>query len=503
MSVGTDEGAGGGAPQRGLFLGALKWAFAMSWGERAVGSIFTFLLAALLGPHDFGVVAMALVYIALAHVFLEQGIATALIQRRDLQPDHLHAAFWLNLLWCVGLAGVTVAVSGWWADVNGAPVLRDVLAVLSLMLVLEGLIIVQEAQLQRGGDFKRLALAANVAALGGGVLGVVLALSGAGVWALVAQQLAASAIALVLIWALSSWRPRLRFSRRHARDLLGFSLHVFAANLGGFVNRRSDTLVVGVVFGPVVVGIYRLADRIVDFVLELTTRPLGMVALPLFARLDRDRDELRAAVETCLRLTLIAVVPALLLVAASSDLLLGAFGAEWKPGADALKLLAVVGIGKAVVSFTGPLLFALGRPGARAVMLWLLGIVSAATVVVVSLAVRTESGERQLLGVSGSRALLFLLVFVPVNLAVIRALTGLGVLAFVSLARAPVAAGTAAAAVVLAVRAATGVEDLPAAVALLVTVLPALGVGGAILVVLDPRSRALVRRFRAARSPTQ
>jgi teichuronic acid exporter len=499
LSVETGDGAVEGV-QRRLLPDVLKWAFAMSWGERAVGSIFTFLLAALLGPHDFGVVAMALVYIALAHVFLEQGIGTALIQRRDLEPDHLHAAFWLNLVWCVGLAGVTVAVSGWWAELNGAPVLRDVLAVLSLMLVLEGLIIVQEAQLQRSGGFKRLALAANLAALGGGLLGVALALAGAGVWALVAQQLAASAIALVLIWAMSAWRPRLRFSRSHARDLLGFSLHVFAANLGGFVNRRSDTLLVGVVFGPVVVGIYRLADRLVDFVLELTTRPLGLVALPLFARLERDREELRSAVETCLRLTLIAVVPTLLLVAASSDLLLGVFGAEWELGADALKLLAVVGIGKAVVSFTGPLLFALGRPGARAIMLWMLGSVSAATVVGVSLGLRGEDGEQQLLGVSVSRALLFLLVFVPVNLAVIRATTDLGVLRFLSLARAPVAAGAAAAGAVVLLRVSTGVDRLPAVAALLASVLPALVVGLAILLALEPRARAYVPGLRPARS---
>lgn len=493
----------GGAEHTRTFLGALKWALAMSWGERALGALFTFVLAALLGPHDFGVVAIALIYIALAHVFLEQGFSTALIQRDDLEPDHLQAAFWLNLVWCVVLAGVTVAVSGWWADVNGAPVLRDVLSVLSLLLVVEGLIIVQEAYLQREAEFKKLAVATNVAALVGGALGVTLALAGAGVWALVAQQLAASATALVLIWIVSPWKPGLRFSRRHARDLLGFSVHVFVANFAGFVNRRSDALLVGVFFGPVVVGIYRLADRFVDLVLELTTRPVGMIALPLFSRLQQDREQLRGAVETCLRVTSVAAVPALLVLAACSDFLLAVIGAEWASGADALKLLALVGIAKAVIAFTGPLLFAVGRPAFRAVMLWLLGGASATAVVVVASLLRSASEERQIVGVAASRALLFLVVFVPINLLVVRRLTGFGLRAFAALAAAPAAAGAAAVGVVLVLREATAIESLPPGAGLAVAALLAATTAVGTLLALDPRSRRYARDLRRGIAPTK
>jgi teichuronic acid exporter len=492
MAAGGD-GPAGVAQQRRHFLDAVKWALAMSWGERALGSLFTFVLAALLGPHDFGVVAIALVYVALAHVFLEQGVATAIVQRERLEPEHVQSAFWLNIVWCVALAGATVAASGWLADVNGAPVLRDVLSVLSLMLVLEGLIVVQEAQLQRAGRFRALAGAANVAALAGGVLGVSLALAGAGVWALVAQQLTASAVALVLIWAAARWRPGLSFSRRHARELLGFSSGVFAANLGGFVNRRADTLLVGALFGPLVAGIYRLADRFVDFVLELTTRPLGAVALPMFSRVAADREELRAAVATCLRLTLVAVVPALLLLAATSDAILAVFGPEWAPGADALKLLAVLGIAKALVSFTGPLLFALGRPALRAAMLWSFAAAGTAAVVLVGLALADETAERQLAGVSGSRLLLFALVFVPVNVLVVRAATGLGLAALGRLARAPAAAGATAVAVALAVREGTARADVAPAADVALAAVPAALAAALVLLALEPGTRAAAR----------
>lgn len=480
------------------FIGALKWAFAMNWGQRALGAVFTIFLAAILGPYDFGVVAIALVYITLIHVFLEQGFATALIQRESLDPEHLDSAFWLNVVSCLALAGVSVALSGWWAGVNGAPILQDVISVLSLVLVIEGLNIVQQAYLQRKAEFKKLAIRTNVAALLGGVSGVALALAGAGVWALVWQQLVMDATALVLIWILSPWRPGLRFSRRHARDLLGFSSHVFVANLGGFVNRRSDALLLGVFFGPVVVGIYRLADRFVELLLELTMRPVGLISLPLFSRLQQDREALRAGVETCLRLTIVIAVPALLVLAACSDFALAVMGPEWEPGDDALVLLALAGVGKAVIYFTGPLLFAVGRAAFRAIMLWLLGAASAITVVVVAELLQSASEERQLFGVAASRAVLFLLVFVPVNLVIVEWLTGLRIRAFLAMTVAPAAAGGAAIAVVWALQEATAIESISPFAGLVVAGVLATVTAVGTLLSLDPRSREYARGLRRA-----
>ena len=190
----------------------------------------------------------------------------------------------MNLVFCIVLAAVGFALSGWWAGVNDTPELEDVLRVLSLSIVVSGLGIVQEAYLQRNLQFRKLAIRTNVAALAGGVAGLVLALTGAGVWSLVAQHMTSRCMSLVLLWAVSDWRPRFRFSRSHARDIVGFTTGVFVANIGGFVNRRSDILLMGLFFGPTVVGIYRLADRFVDALIELTMRPVGLVSLAHFSR---------------------------------------------------------------------------------------------------------------------------------------------------------------------------------------------------------------------------
>ncbi len=428
---------------RGSFHGPLKWAFLMNWGDRAFSLVFVFVLAAILGPYDFGVVMLALIYIEFIRLFLEGGVQTALIQRKVLRREHLDSAFWVNLVWCIVLASLSVALSGWWARVNDVPELADVIKVLSILLVVQGLTIVQLGLFQREMRFKALAVRETSAVVVGGLIGLALALQGAGVWALVAQQLGHAGTQLLLLWGMSTWRPSLRFSRASAQELVRYSSGVFLANLGGFVNRRADALLMGLFFGPTVVGLYRFADRFVDNVLEVTMRPVGHVSLPFLSRLQHDRAALRDAVASFVRVTLIVTVPVMAVVAACSGLLVGVMPPEWNDAGGVMKLLAVVGIGKAVVFFTGPLLFAVARPHLRAAMLWALAVLSAGLVVLVGVLLIDASVRDQALGMAASRALYFLAVVIPINVAVICWITGLRPRSFLPWLLAPLASGAA------------------------------------------------------------
>src|SRR3970040_782799 len=157
---------------------SLGWAVGLSWGQRGISMVFVIVLAALLGPEAFGIVAMALVYLAVMELFLEAGFLTTIVQRETLDREHLDSAFWVNLVWSIVLACVSFALAGWWADVNNVPELREVIRVLVILLVIAGLTIIQQAYLQRTLAFRKLALRANVAALVGGVVGLSLALRG-------------------------------------------------------------------------------------------------------------------------------------------------------------------------------------------------------------------------------------------------------------------------------------------------------------------------------------
>jgi O-antigen/teichoic acid export membrane protein len=480
---------------RPTFGHALKWAMLMTSGTRAIGTLVTFVLAALLGPGDFGLVTVALVYVQFVNLLLEQGFLTAIIQREDLHDEHVDSAFWLNIGWCLLLGGLTYLSAGWWAEVNGMPRLDEVIKVLSVIVVIEGLGIVQTALMQRALDFKRLAIRSNLSAVLGGATGIPLALAGAGVWALVAQQVVLEATLVVMVWALSSWKPRFRFSVAHARELVGFSVNVFAANLAGFVNRRVDALVMGIFFGPAAVGLYRLGDRLVDVVLEVTTRPVGLVSLPILSRFQNDPAGLREATMKCLRATLLIAVPAFLVVVATSHELVSMLGSDWDRAAVPLELLSLAGIGKAIGYFTGPVLFAVSRPRFRAAMLWILAAVSTVTVLVVGQALRGASIGHQVVGMSISRAVLFLVVLIPVNLAIVRHFTGLNLRPLLRSVPAPVLSGLAAVAVVFAVRASGAVDGLPTFPALLVTGALATLTTTSLLITFDGTARGYARRL--------
>jgi len=476
---------------------SLQWAFALTWGQRGITTVFMILLAAILGPEAFGVVTMAGAFVALIWLIQEQGVSTAIVQRKDLDEAHLDSAFWINFAFCIVLAGVGIALSGWWAHVNSTPELQPVLQVLCLSIVIWGLAIVQEAYVQRGLQFQKLALRTNIAAVAGGAAGLIAAIAGAGVWSLVIQHMTFSTMSVLLLWAISDWRPRFRFSRSHAKDIFGFSSSVFIANTGGWVNRRGYILLMGIFFGPTVVGVYRLADRFVDGLMELTTRPVGLVSLAHFSRVQHDREELRKVVSSCIRLVMLTTVPALLVLAASSSYVLAVIGPEWEVGATAMKLLCIVGIVKGLVNFTGPLLFAVARPRVRATMLWAIAAINLTVIVAVGLALEGSSEPDQLFGMSLSRALVSLLVVMPINLVIVHKLAGISFRSMLPWAVAPTTAGIASIAVVAGITATGVLDGVRPLLALIVAGGAALATALGVLLALEPRARSEVQRLRS------
>ena len=194
-----------------------------------------------------------------------------------------------------------------------------------------------------------------------------------------------------------------------------------------------------------------------------------------------------------MRLTLLLAVPTMLTMAALSKYILALLGSEWIAGVNALKLLAVVGIVKALIVFTGPLLFAVARAGFRAIMLWCQAVLSVGTVVAAGFIFSGFSIEGQLTGVAGVRALLFLLVFAPLNVIIVTRLTGLRAREVASYVPVPLISGAAAIAVV-AVIDETGVLDgLGPVAALLIAGSLAVAAALGTLLALDRKVRGQVR----------
>ncbi|MHC4413830.1 MAG: lipopolysaccharide biosynthesis protein [Planctomycetota bacterium] len=393
------------------FRHAVKWAYVMTWGQRGIALLLTFILAAILDPEDFGTVAMAAAYILFIELFVAQGMAAAIIQRKNLDRLHLDSVFWLLLGVSLALCGASVVLSPLWAEVNHLPRLAPVIAVLSLSVPIRGLTVLHHALLQREMAFRKLAMLSGVSSALGGTVGVAMALAGGGVWSLVTQQLVTSALATAAMWHVSDWRPRLRFSWRHVRSLLGFSGGTFASQLGVYVASQADAVIIGLCFGPVTLGLYRLADRIMRLLLEVATRSIQVVALPHFSKLQDDPDGLRQAVLSCVRLSASVTVPAMAILACVADPLMALLGERWTPAAAALRILVFLGIAKALTLFTGPLLLARGRVKTSALLVWTLGVATALGLGAVGATMTTAGLQHQMIATASTLTIVYVLVF--------------------------------------------------------------------------------------------
>ena len=339
------------------------WSALEKWGGKLFSLLVFLLLARLLAPADFGLIALAGVFVSFAQVVVAQGLAEAVIQRDELEPGHLDTAFWINLGTGVVATALTLLLADSVAAVLRTPDLGPIVRALSPLFVLGALNAVQTALMRRDLAFPKLAARTLGSSVVGGVVGLAMAMSGYGVWSLVGQQLAAKTAEVVLLWGMSRWRPGLQASVRHARDLASFSVNSVGINLLSFLSQRSDDLLIGYVLGPVALGYYTVAYRVLSTLLDVLTGVTRQVAFPVFSRLQQEPERLLRAFYGATRYTAFAAFPVFFALAAlAPEVIPTAFGAQWTPSVPVMQWLAVGGAVSSVTFFNGSVLLAVGRP---------------------------------------------------------------------------------------------------------------------------------------------
>ncbi len=245
-------------------------------------------LARLLEPRSFGLMGLVFVYMGLAKMITEQGIATFVIQRSDLTRTHINTAFWLSLGLAVFLCLATVVVAKYVANIYDEPDLVNLLRWSSLILIINSLSAVQSALLVREMRFRESTIRTMLATLIGGIVGVIMAFNGYGVWALVWQQLTFSITGSLFILAISDFKPSKNFSIRSLRDLLGFGTPLLGSHILSYISSRLDQIIIGRFTGVSTLGLYVVAGKIPEMARMLTHRPLAKVSLPAISKIQND-----------------------------------------------------------------------------------------------------------------------------------------------------------------------------------------------------------------------
>ena len=342
----------------------VAWSLTEIAGSRVANLVVFVLLARLLEPAAFGLVALAAVVISLINVLTDQGLGQALVQRARIERAHIDTVFWISLGLGLILAGALLAAAGPIADGFHRPDLAPVLRWLTLAVPFAALESVPLALLQRRLDFRPLAVRRLVATVLSGVAAVIAALAGLGVWSLVIQAVAQAAIATTVLWAKSPWIPAPSISRRHFRELFGFSANFAGMNLLNLTNRNADNLLIGAVLGPAALGLYSVAYAILLLMTDILMRTISAVAFPMFSRAQDDRAALRRGYFTAIQLCAAVALPSFMLVAVTApDIVAVAFGPKWEASAPIMVTLSFIGALQSILWFNDAVISAIGKPG--------------------------------------------------------------------------------------------------------------------------------------------
>jgi PST family polysaccharide transporter len=400
------------------------------------------ILARLLGPSAYGLVALAMPFILLTNLLSDAGLGAGLARQAKVSPELESTVFWLSASLGAALMLLVAALAGPAAYLIHQPQVAPVLMALSPILLIGGLVSTPNARVVRerrfgvfaACDFLSTALAAG-AALAAAVLGW-------GAWALVAQQLVLWTVKAGWTFVASGLRVRGVFRPALARDLMGFGLHTVGAGVCDFVSKNIDNLLIGLLLGVAALGGYAMAYQIISMPGLIVSGPLYLTLFTAVA--GAERPQVGSVALSSLRLLALVITPVFAGLALTADLAVSVLlGAKWAATGSMIALLCPAGLLACCYSFVGAVMMGRGRADLQFRLALLNGAAIAVAVV-----------AGQLFGVAGVAAgvSLALLAILPVYLAALRRQTDLGFVRLALAFRLPVAAGIVMALAVVAVR---------------------------------------------------
>lgn len=390
------------------------WSAAQSWGARAISFLITLVLARLLSPDAFGLVAFATVFTAFAEIFLDQGFGDAIVQFQQLDREHLDTAFWTNLIAGLLLTIIGILVSRPLEHLFNKPQLAIVLGYLSLNFLIGSLSTVQQAFLKRRLDFKKLAIRSLIATLISGAVAIIMAIRGFGVWSLVAKVIVNSLVSVAVLWRVSDWRPGLHFSIRHLKEIYNFGIHIVGSNFVDFFSRNSDNFLIGFFLGTTALGYYAIAYNLLVAMTGLLIEVPNAVIFPTFSRLQAEPTRVKQAFYEVTQLLSTIAFPIFLgMIVLAPDAIIIIYGEQWISSIPVIQVLMLMGIFFSGSYFFGNVIKAAGRPSWRFGILSLLSILN-----VIGFMIAVHWG---IVAVAGSYVIVGYLIF-PIYFLVCRRL---------------------------------------------------------------------------------
>lgn len=317
---------------RSQALSGLMWRFLERFGAQGVTFVVSIILARLLDPEVYGIVAIVTVFTAILNVFIDSGLGNALIQKKEADDLDFSSVFFFNMFMCVVLYLLLFAAAPFIAKFYKMPELTPVIRVMSLTVIISGVKNVQQAYVSKHLLFKRFFFATLGGTVGAAMLGIWMAYKGYGVWALVAQGMFNATVDTLILWITVKWRPKLRFSFERFKGLFSFGWKLLVSQLIDTVYNNLRQLIIGKLYNADNLAFYNRGYMLPNvFVVNVNTA-IDSVLFPVMSNAQDSVESVRTMTRRSIQVSSYAMWPIMLGIAAVSKPLVAVLLTEkWLP----------------------------------------------------------------------------------------------------------------------------------------------------------------------------
>ena len=300
-------------------VSGVLWSFAGQFSVQGIQFLVSIVLARLLSPDDYGMIGMLAIFLAISQVFIDGGFSSALIQRKECDDTTYSTVFYINVGISIICYGILFVAAPFIASFYGQPILKDIARVSSLSLIIGALSATNTVQLTKRIDFKTQSKINVLSAILSGITGIVMAYSGFGVWALVAQSVSLALFKLIMTVMSVRWFPSLVFSGTIFKELFSFGSKLVVVSLISSVYTNIRSLIIGKRFSPADLGQYTTANKFATIAGTSLSGVLYNVSFPVLSKVQDDDAVLLDAYKRFLSVSAFAIFPLMMLLAGIAE----------------------------------------------------------------------------------------------------------------------------------------------------------------------------------------
>ena len=308
----------------------VAWKFAERLFSQGVSFVVSVILARLLAPEDYGVVAIVLVFIEIANVFVISGLNTALIQKKNINETEVSTIFYCGIFLSVLLYIIMFFAAPLIAMAYKKSLLTSVIRVFALRIPISSIQQVPSALLSRKLDFKKFFFSTTIGIIVSAVVGIIMAVKGFGVWSLVAQSLVAAVLDAIMLSIVSKWTPNMKFSLREAAPLINYGWKIMAADLIGTIFNNFNSMIIGLKYNSADLAYYTKGKNLPQMFRNNIYTTLISVLFPAMSQVGDNSQQVKAVARRSIKMLAYIIFPMMIgMICVSEDLVIALYTEKW------------------------------------------------------------------------------------------------------------------------------------------------------------------------------